>query len=84
MTPKAVYDICDIIISKETKKPLPLNPAADLRDDLGMDSLGAFELCFALEAKFGIEVDDDELASIKKVSDVHALVLQKVNAHAPK
>ncbi len=43
---------------------------ADLEEDLGLDSLDAVELGMALEEAFDITIEEEKLASFKKVSDI--------------
>ena len=43
---------------------------ANLRNDLGLDSLDLFELLTLLEDKLGIEVDEEEARSMYSVQDV--------------
>jgi len=45
-------------------------PQADLRNDLGADSLDAVELVMALEEQFKIEIPDSEAKNIKTVGDI--------------
>ena len=42
---------------------------ARFRDDLGADSLDAFELLLALEDAFGLEIPDDAADPMQRVSD---------------
>jgi acyl carrier protein len=49
-------------------------PAADLREDLGLDSLDLLELLSAIEGEVGASVDDAEMRSIRTVGDAIALV----------
>jgi acyl carrier protein len=49
-------------------------PEARLVEDLGLDSLDAVELAIAVERKFDIEVPEEELAKLKTVADMLALV----------
>jgi len=42
---------------------------ARFRDDLGADSLDAFELLLALEETFGLEIPDDAADPMQRVSD---------------
>jgi acyl carrier protein len=51
-----------------------LVPEARLVEDLGLDSLDAVELAIAVERKFNIDVPEDELAKLKTVADMLALV----------
>lgn len=43
---------------------------ANLRDDLGMDSLDALELAAGLDEDLGIKVPEDELGDLRTVQDV--------------
>ena len=46
-----------------------LTDDALFRDDLGADSLDAFELLLAFEETFGIEIPDDEADPMQRVRD---------------
>lgn len=50
---------------------------ASLKDDLGIDSLAAVELCLELETEFDIEIGDDELNKLQTVQDIVNLVEAK-------
>lgn len=43
---------------------------ASLSEDLGADSLDAVELGMAIEDKLGITISDEDMATIKTVSDL--------------
>jgi acyl carrier protein len=49
-------------------------PTADLKEDLGLDSLDLLELLSAIEGAVGASVDDAEIRSIRTVGDAIALV----------
>jgi acyl carrier protein len=55
-----------------------LVPEARLVEDLGLDSLDAVELAIAVERKFNIDVPEDELAKLKTVADMLALVESRI------
>jgi acyl carrier protein len=55
-----------------------LVPQARLVEDLGLDSLDAVELAISVERKFDIEVPEEELAKLKTVADMVALVESRV------
>ena len=44
------------------------------RDDLGADSLDAFELLMAFEQTFGLEIPDDDADPMQRVSDANAYI----------
>ena len=47
---------------------------ANLKDDLGIDSLAAVELSLELETEFDIRIEDEELASLVTVADIVKLL----------
>ena len=49
--------------------PNTVTDEALFRDDLGADSLDAFELLMAFEETFGIEIPDDAADPMQRVSD---------------
>jgi acyl carrier protein len=49
-------------------------PTASLIADLGADSLDTVELLMSLEDEFGIQLTDDQVASIQTVGDAVALI----------
>ncbi len=55
-----------------------LTDDALFRDDLGADSLHAFELLLAFEETFGIEITDDEADPMQRVSDAVTYIETRV------
>ena len=47
-----------------------ITPDADLKEDLGADSLDLFELVMNLEDEYGIDIPQEELQEIKTIGDV--------------
>lgn len=52
---------------------------ANLFDELELDSIDALDMVGLLEARLGVQVDEDELKKIRKVGDVVTYVVR----HAP-
>jgi len=52
---------------------------ANLKDDLGIDSLDAVELIIELEEQFDIEISDDEATKFVVVSDIVNFLESKVS-----
>lgn len=46
-----------------------VNLETSFRDDLNADSLDLVELIMALEDEFGLEIEDEDLDSIKTIGD---------------
>ncbi len=55
-----------------------LTDDAFFRDDLGADSLDAFELLLAFEETFRIEIPDDEADPMQRVSDAVTYIETRV------
>ena len=55
-----------------------VTPAANLQQDLGLDSLDTVEMTVGLEDRFGIEIPDSELEGVQTVNDAVELIEQKV------
>ncbi len=51
-----------------------------LIDDLGLDSMAAVDLVFALEDEYDIEISDEEAESIETIKEIVDLVIAKTNA----
>ena len=52
---------------------------ANLKDDLGIDSLDSVEIVLELESEFDVKISDDELADLKTVGDIVKLLNTKQN-----
>lgn len=57
---------------------LDLPPGTRLMEDLGADSLLVAELVFLLEDLFEIQLLNEDLSKISTLSDLHALVQNKI------
>jgi acyl carrier protein len=53
-------------------------PEAHLQDDLGADSLGLLNLAEAIDARYGIELQGDDLVDIANVGELVKLVESKI------
>lgn len=51
---------------------------ASFVDDLGADSLDLVELVMAFEEEFGVDVPDDDAASLKTVGDAVSYIEKKL------
>jgi acyl carrier protein len=52
---------------------------AKLFDDLELDSIDALDMVGLLEARLGVQVDEDEIKKIRTIADVVAYIVD----HAP-
>jgi acyl carrier protein len=77
----AVYDRLQAIVAEqlgvETEK---ITPDAEFIQDLNADSLDMVELVMSLEEEFGVEISDEEVEKIIKVSDAVDYIEENANA----
>jgi acyl carrier protein len=50
----------------------------DLRDTLGLDSMGAIEFVDQIEEEFEVEIEDDELRGLRTFNDAVDLAMRKL------
>ena len=60
--------------------PEMVKPAAELADDLGVDSVDAVELTLGLEREFNVALPDEVIADVRTVQDVIDLVRARTRA----
>lgn len=70
-----IKDMVSIQFNVEDKK---VNLETSFRDDLNADSLDLVELIMALEDEFGLEIEDEDLDSIKTVGDAVEYIKQNL------
>jgi acyl carrier protein len=54
-------------------------PAADLKKDLGIDSLDFVDLFVIIENHFGFKMKAEELADVKTLQDFYNYIIHRVN-----
>ena len=68
-------------IAEVTGEPIPTTAEPNrlrLSEDLHLDSLGRVQLQSTLEQRFGLELEDDDLATVQTVGDLRRLVEENV------
>jgi acyl carrier protein len=58
-----------------------ITPAADLKKDLGIDSLDFVDLFVIIENNFGFKMKAEEMSDIKKLDDFYAYVIRRVHSN---
>lgn len=66
-----------IIVSTTNVDANKVIPTANLKDDLGIDSLDSVELVLELENEFNVTIEDSEVQNLVTVQDIVTLVEQK-------
>ena len=64
------------------RDPVTIEPRHALREDLGLDSMATIELLFKIEEVFDLQIPDQDLQKLVRVSDVVAYVEGKVGRPA--
>ncbi|HOP26938.1 MAG TPA: acyl carrier protein [Candidatus Sabulitectum sp.] len=62
--------ISEIIVSRLNVKPEEVTPTANLKDDLGADSLDMVDLMMDLEDEFNLKISDEEGNNLQTVGAV--------------
>ena len=73
-----VFDkVKEIIVETTNCDEEKVVASANLKDDLGIDSLDAMELSMALEDAYGITIEEEALHSFVTVSDIVTYIEQQ-------
>lgn len=73
-----VFDkVKEIIVETTNCDEEKVVAGANLKDDLGIDSLDAMELSMALEDAYGITIEEEALHSFVTVSDIVTYIEQQ-------
>ena len=73
-----VFDkVKEIIVNELKVDPAKVVPEANLKEDLGADSIDAVEVIMSLEDEFNISIDDDAAENIKTVQDLVDFIEKK-------
>ena len=64
------------------RDPTSIEPRHALREDLGLDSMATIELLFKIEEVFDLQIPDQDLQTLVKVSDVITYVEGRVGRPA--
>ena len=52
--------------------PATITPDARLMEDIGIDSLGFYEILIEADTCFGIRIQEEQLLQFKTVGDIHS------------
>jgi len=67
------------MISEKLNVPIEdIDEDSHIIEDLGADSLDAFDLVMIIEDEFGIKLEDDEIERMLTVKDILDLLMEKV------
>jgi len=66
--------ILDLLIKQLQKKPEDVKPNLRIKEDLNADSLDVVEILMEIEDRYGVQVPDEVIMSIKTVKDLTDVV----------
>ncbi len=80
MTPEQIHSRLATLIAERVNRalmPSQITLDAQLREDLGIDSLCASELMFEIEEEFGTTVADEDVTRLQTVRDLVQAIAQR-------
>jgi acyl carrier protein len=80
--PTMLEALTEVLVERLKVDGDAVQPAANLFDDLGLDSIDLMSAVMAIEEQFGIEVSDSELENVTTVGEAVELLEGKVGANA--
>ncbi|PZD76821.1 phosphopantetheine-binding protein [Mesonia sp. K7] len=75
-----INKINDFLIDEFEVEETELQPDANLKEALDLDSLDYVDLVVAVESNFGVKLIGEDFVNIKTLEDFYTLIDQKVNA----
>ncbi|MCR5563751.1 MAG: acyl carrier protein [Desulfovibrio sp.] len=81
----AIIETVNTALAEEFElDPAALVPEADIRADLGLDSLDIVDMVIVLERAFGMKLKNRQgLAQIRTLGDIHAFIIDLRDGDAP-
>ena len=76
-----IEKINEIIIDEFEVEEDQIEPSANLKEALDIDSLDFVDLVVLIEKNFGFKVKGEELAQIKTLQDFYDFIIERVNAN---
>ena len=71
MPAETVKRVIQVIASTQHMDPNLIGPDSTF-EELGLDSLDGINIAFGLENEFGVDIPDDALPQLRRVSDIAA------------
>jgi acyl carrier protein len=74
-----INTINDLLVSEIEIDKGQIRPDADLKKDLGIDSLDFVDLFVLIEHHFGFKMKAEEMADVKTLQDFYQYISRRVN-----
>ncbi len=72
--------VIDLLIKVAPGRGADIDPRSHPIRDLGLDSLAQVELIAAIEERYGIELDESQLASVRDIQDLEELIKRQAGS----
>ena len=76
-----IRKIDDLLIEEIEIDESQISPAAELKKDLGIDSLDFVDLFVIIEKNFGFKMKAEEMADVKTLQDFYNYIIKRVNSN---
>ena len=74
-----IRKINQLLVDEIEIEETQINPAADLKKDLGIDSLDFVDLFVIVENNFGFKMKAEEMADVKSLQDFYSYIIRRIN-----
>lgn len=74
-----IRKINQLLVDEIEIEETQINPAADLKKDLGIDSLDFVDLFVIVENNFGFKMKAEEMADVKSLQDFYSYIIKRIN-----
>jgi acyl carrier protein len=74
-----IRKINQLLIDEIEIEETQINPSADLKKDLGIDSLDFVDLFVIVENNFGFKMKAEEMADVKSLDDFYTYIIKRIN-----
>ena len=71
--------INQLLIDEIELEESQLKPTANLKKDLGIDSLDFVDLFVIIEKNFGFKMKAEEMANVKSLGDFYNYIINRIN-----
>ena len=76
-----IRKINQLLIDEIEIEETQMHPAADLKKDLGIDSLDFVDLFVIIENNFGFKMKAEEMVEIKSLQDFYNYIANRINSN---
>jgi acyl carrier protein len=79
--PEIIRKINQLLVDEIEIDETQINPAADLKKDLGIDSLDFVDLFVIIENNFGFKMKAEEMAEVKTLQDFYTYIIHRIHSN---